>query len=60
MNSILDDLEDLIDQLNWKASEHMRSGGWHEERGKGYLEVAFDLKRILEKYEHLKESTELV
>jgi hypothetical protein len=40
-------LERLLTEISNAADSHIRGGGFHEERGKGMLDVAHDLKRIL-------------
>lgn len=49
MKEFIKDLEDLISDADYSASKNMRNYQYVE-RGKGQLDFAFDLKRIVDKY----------
>lgn len=47
--SLLEDLKKLVNELNNAAARH--KAHWEPERAKAMLEIAFELKELVEKYE---------
>ena len=49
LDSLLCELEELVTEADRKAANNMRNSRY-EERGKGQLDVALDLQRIIARY----------
>ena len=58
METLRERLIQFLDEVNNSIQKNNSPGSWYSERGRGMLDVALDLKRILDEYPEMKnEST---